>query len=606
MKEIVFDIGHEETEELLKQTEKRIENVYRQAYKELKKKSDDYMSQFLKMDAEKRKAMQAGEITKEEYRQWRQSHLLTGRRWVAMQESIAKDLNNSNKIAASVINGHLPDVYAININWATYQLEHDFQIDTSFTLYNRQTMERLLRDDPDLLPWQANINTPEDIRYQKRHLNSAMMQGILQGETIPQIAERLASSPCRMNARNAVTNARTMYTSAQNGGRIDGYKRAEGMGIHLKKQWLATLDGRTRHEHRQLDGQIVGTDESFEVDGYEIEFPGDPKAAAEMVYNCRCTMRSVLDALDKGGYTEYEKNGKLGDMSYEEWKNEHSKEEPKTEVNGKEKETTLNSIKEIEDKIKEWEEFSDNSLSLNDWVKAEEEIKKLREQIDVVNKQLQEEEKKEIVNRLRKSGIFDNGINFVSQYEVGDISLDNLKEVENAFNMVTNRYPSLKGKFAGITKWEKSNPAQAMAETNFYGGNISFNPKYWNDKSLKTTMERKFKQRKLATGNIQGAILHEIGHAIDSYTINRWDIGDNFSKMFANGAKETSKKFMKTVYKKAGINQGEVKDYVSLYASYNDAEAFAECFSAYMTGQKNNKVINAFGELFENLMKGLS
>lgn len=324
MKEIIFDIGHEETEELLKQTEKRIENVYRQAYKELKKKSDDYMSQFLKTDAEKRKAMQAGEITKDEYRQWRQSHLLTGRRWVSMQESIAKDLNNSNQIAASIINGHLPDVYAININWATYQLEHDFKIDTSFTLYDRQTMERLLRDDPDLLPWQAKINTPEDIRYQKRHLSSAMMQGILQGETIPQISERLASSPCRMNARNAVTNARTMYTSAQNGGRIDGYKRAEGMGIHLKKQWLATLDGRTRHEHRQLDGQIVGTDESFEVDGYEIEFPGDPKAAAEMVYNCRCTMRSVLDALDKGGYAEYEKNGKLGDMSYEEWKNEHS------------------------------------------------------------------------------------------------------------------------------------------------------------------------------------------------------------------------------------------------------------------------------------------
>lgn len=324
MKEIVFDIGHEETEELLKQTEKRIENVYRQAYKELKKKSDDYMSQFLKTDAEKRNAMQAGEITKDEYRQWRQSHLLTGRRWVSMQESIAKDLNNSNKIAASIINGHLPDVYAININWATYQLEHDFKIDTSFTLYDRQTMERLLRDDPNLLPWQAKINTPEDIRYQKRHLNSAMMQGILQGETIPQISERLASSSCRMNARNAVTNARTMYTSAQNGGRIDGYKRAEDMGIHLKKQWLATLDGRTRHEHRQLDGQIVGTDESFEVDGYEIEFPGDPNAAAEMVYNCRCTMRSVLDALDKGGYTEYEKNGKLGDMSYEEWKNEHS------------------------------------------------------------------------------------------------------------------------------------------------------------------------------------------------------------------------------------------------------------------------------------------
>lgn len=35
------------------------------------------------------------------------------------------------------------------------------------------------------------------------------------------------------------------------------------MGVQLKKQWLATLDGKTRHEHRMLDGQTVDVEESF-------------------------------------------------------------------------------------------------------------------------------------------------------------------------------------------------------------------------------------------------------------------------------------------------------------------------------------------------------
>ena len=238
-----------------------------------------------------------------------------------MSDQMAVEMTNTNKIAASVINGHLPDVYALNANYSFYQIEKDLGFRTSFTLYDRQTVERLVRDNPNLLPWQARINTPEDIRYNKKNLNSAVTQGILQGETIEEIAERMVKSPLRMCKKNAVTNARTMTTSAQNGGRIESYHRAEEMGIHLQKQWMATLDDRTRHEHRQLDGQTVDVDDVFSVDGYEIAFPADPEAEPEMVYNCRCTMRSVLVGLDNGGYDEYKQYGKLGDVSYEEWKN---------------------------------------------------------------------------------------------------------------------------------------------------------------------------------------------------------------------------------------------------------------------------------------------
>ena len=93
------------------------------------------------------------------------------------------------------------------------------------------------------------------------------------------------------------------------------------MGINLEQEWLATLDNRTRHAHRVVDGQRVKVGEPFQVDGYDIESPGDPSAPGYLVYNCRCTLIAAV----KGHTTEasdlslrHDKN--LGDMTYNEWK----------------------------------------------------------------------------------------------------------------------------------------------------------------------------------------------------------------------------------------------------------------------------------------------
>ncbi len=92
------------------------------------------------------------------------------------------------------------------------------------------------------------------------------------------------------------------------------------MGIKLKKEWLATLDGRTRHEHRILDGQKVDTDKPFKVGGKEIMYPGDPTAPAHLVYNCRCTLIAALDGADEVETAHRrDKDGVGRDMTYEEW-----------------------------------------------------------------------------------------------------------------------------------------------------------------------------------------------------------------------------------------------------------------------------------------------
>lgn len=145
--------------------------------------------------------------------------------------------------------------------------------------------------------------------------------------TIPNIAKRL-ESVVQMDHNAAIRNARTMTTNAQNAGRIASGLWAKSKGVDSTNVWAATLDMRTRHEHRQLDGQRREIGELFEVDGYELEYPGDFShgAPGHLIYNCRCTLipqvkgfeynireddNLDLSALDAAG------------LSYDEWKKSH-------------------------------------------------------------------------------------------------------------------------------------------------------------------------------------------------------------------------------------------------------------------------------------------
>lgn len=65
-------------------------------------------------------------------------------------------------------------------------------------------------------------------------------------------------------------------------------RRAEAGREPIRKQWVAVLDERTRDTHWAASGQSVELAGNFLVGGVEMEFPGDPKAPAREVVNCRC------------------------------------------------------------------------------------------------------------------------------------------------------------------------------------------------------------------------------------------------------------------------------------------------------------------------------
>ena len=320
------DYGHSATDRLIYVMQSRIDDIYGRTEEELEKKLNDYLARYKVKDRIKREMLKRGEITKEEYNYWRTGQIAIGKRWEEMKSTIAQDLHNSNNLARSMVQGYMPEVYALNHNYGTFQVEKESLVDTSYTLYDRQTVERIMEKDQDLLPLpgprkKAEIAAGKDIKWQYRQLQSAMTKSILMGDSIPNIAKRLANELSVHNRNSAVRYARTAATSAQNAGRVDSYKRAEGMGIELEQEWLATLDGRTRYEHRMLDGQHVKVGESFRVDGHTIRFPGDPWALGYLIWNCRCTLVPRLKNLDQSNAP---RNNKLGDMSYEDWKYAHT------------------------------------------------------------------------------------------------------------------------------------------------------------------------------------------------------------------------------------------------------------------------------------------
>ena len=306
------DQAHKITDEKLARLEKRLFDLYAKAGTELAKKQTAFMNEYARDYPKMQQLVDEGKLKEADFIEWVREQAIKERWYDQMVDTFATHAVKYDQMAMGMINGYTPEIYADNFNWGTYQIEKGTGISTMFSIYDRATVERLLKDNPDLIP-KAGVNTTRDYTWNKQKFTSAITQGILQGESIDGIASRL-HSVIGMDLNNAIRTARTATTSAENGGRIDSYKRAEQMGIGLKKMWIATLDGRTRHSHRLLDKVAIPVDESFDNG---CAYPGDPSGPPWEVYNCRCTL--IAD-MEETNVDKAERFQRLEGMTYEEWK----------------------------------------------------------------------------------------------------------------------------------------------------------------------------------------------------------------------------------------------------------------------------------------------
>ena len=326
------DIGNERTDELLEQLERRLASVYRTASKAMQGKIVAYFESFAKRDAEMREligqTVNGKEWTGQDYKQWRLNQIGRGKRFETLRDQLADRMTKANTVAVAYINDATPGVYSLNRNYTAYTIEK-IGGNVGFTLWDESTVKRLIVQQPDLMPnypKKKAIKRGIDLAWGKKQITSQITQSILQGESLKDMADRLQKVLKIKDRDSAIRAARTAFTSAQNGGRMDSYKAAADMGIKVRKRWVATKDGRTRHAHQKLDGKTVDWDESFLSELGKIRYPGDPRAKPASTYNCRCTLRTVekpgIEAEPRKMRVRDPKTGRnvvVEEMTYEQW-----------------------------------------------------------------------------------------------------------------------------------------------------------------------------------------------------------------------------------------------------------------------------------------------
>ena len=594
-----MDYGHKLTEKELEELEKRISKEYEIAEKEVQGKLFNYLQNFERKDADMQAQMEAGKITHTEYNNWRVNQMATGKRWEEMRNSLAEDFHNANNIAKEMTKEHSYDIYALNHNYGTYEIEKGAKVDTSYTLYNRATVERLVRDNPQMLPPPGKkvaerIRQGKDVLWNNQQIQSVMVQGLLQGMSIPELAERLAETVGDKDKVGAIRNARTMTTGAQNAGRVDSYQRATDMGIEMKQMWIATLDDRTRHSHRKMDGEMVTVGETF---SNGCRFPGDPQAEPEEVYNCRCTLVAKLPGIP---YTFAERGTTREE--YEEWKKD----------------------KEPAEKVQE--EKTEEPEKVEEPVKAEEQI----EEEPKVEKK--EEEAVEFVPAKTKADAEEFAMQFAENVDYSGMSLETANKVNETLANLTNKYP-----IKELDRISVNKKTSSTAKANY--SHLDLNPLYmgktlikeaedfartqentqdrindiiarYNGKKIPSSMQEqidklenilKFERYGVLDSyddKISVLITHEYGHIIaDQYfaqinTTNRFGYYESWKY-------ESTKKSWEEVYNKA-YDTGDIYN-LSKYGATNSKEFFAECFAAREMGEKLPDYVET---LMEEILSG--
>lgn len=321
LQDMGIDAGTDAVETLEKVYEGRIIDVYSQAAREMADKQAKAMQEYATANAEMQRRLRAGEITQQDYDQWRRMSASNVSWYGDMTKVLSEDLTAADVKAMQMLNGYIPKAYAEGMNFATFQIEGATSIDTSFTLYNESTVARLIANpEGSLLPElpQAKADAFKDAVWSRQKISSCVTQSILQGESVPEAADRLMRV-VGMSAKSAMRAARTSLTCAQNLGRLDAGRRAKNMGIDLKKQWIATVDARTRYSHREIDREAVELEEDFS-NGCDCPAHLNTGSDPGEVYNCRCAMRYVLPGHEYDDLPDYTREG----VAYDEWKNERT------------------------------------------------------------------------------------------------------------------------------------------------------------------------------------------------------------------------------------------------------------------------------------------
>ena len=282
------DTAHRLTDEKLEEMEKRLSAIYSRAGKTVQKKMADYAKSIDEKSSELLQAYKDAE-TEGEKRKAKRAYIrfyrkvVKSKEFVSLSAAVADDLYKANVEASAYINSQTPSIYALNYNYINAEMAKDIDGFTpqeiteaeaeKYSGYTKQTVDR-----------------KKDTDWNKDNLKKSVLAGSLLLLGADAIMKRSANSTVEKNRNSASMHNSGMGTDAENKARLDGMYWAEYLGNRMHKEWIATLDNRTRHSHAMLDGVSIPLNEIFDNG---CSRPRDPNGRPEEICNCRCSLEYV-------------------------------------------------------------------------------------------------------------------------------------------------------------------------------------------------------------------------------------------------------------------------------------------------------------------------
>lgn len=277
--------------------EKRLSTIYTEAIKGLQGEINAYFASFQARDLIEQGRVAAGEITEAAYKQWRLTQLGRGQRFRDLQSKIATSMARVNQRAAAIANDGAVHTYALSHDYQAYNIATaagEVFENADWNLVNERAVKELINGGNHVNFKVLNPNRVRDYNWNADRIQATLTREILMGSGTKQIAAAFLQTMGN-NEVAAIRNARTAATSAAGAGNQLAAEEAEEMGLKVMKEWVAAIDDRTRESHEALNGVRVPVDQPF-PNG--LMYPGDPHGAPGEVYNCRCTMITVVEGME--------------------------------------------------------------------------------------------------------------------------------------------------------------------------------------------------------------------------------------------------------------------------------------------------------------------
>ena len=185
-----------------------------------------------------------------------------------------------------LINQYEPEITELVDEWGNIQLvEVGLQANT-FDMLSPLVVEHLEEFSGTRIEW-INDTT-------RKKLRKDLVDGVRNGEGVAPLSKRIRKIMTGDIGRfRAERIARTEVLRSSNFSRLEGMRQS---GVVSAKQWLATVDGRTRADHMTLHNTTQKISDPFVIGSASAQYPGD-FGVPEQDIQCRCTTLPVIAAV---------------------------------------------------------------------------------------------------------------------------------------------------------------------------------------------------------------------------------------------------------------------------------------------------------------------